>query len=130
MAFGLNGERGGNAALIGRGGAGESELLSTAAGVLALDEGPGVININAGILFLQRNPSFSESGEIRGHIFRGGPDYMGFRCGNKKRLALVMGITRPRPGIPGDCGGPENRLREKYRYCGQKYGLFGVAQGR
>lgn len=40
------------------GGAGESVLLSTVDGVLAPDEGPGVININAGILFLQRNTSF------------------------------------------------------------------------
>ena len=125
MAFGLNG--GGKAALIGRNGTGESALLTTAAGVLAPDEWPAVINKNSGISFLRRNPSFSEGGAIRGYIFRGGPDYRGFRCGNKKWLALVMGITRPRPGIFGCCGEPENRMREKYRYCGQKYGLSGVA---
>ena len=120
---------GGNAALIGRGGAGESALLSTVAGVLAPDEGPAVIDKNSGISFLPRNPSFSESGEIRGHIFRGVPDYRGLQCGNKERLALVMGITLPCPKLFGDCGGPENRLREKYRDCRRKDGLSGVAQG-
>ena len=50
--------RGGNAAFIGRGGTGEAALLSTAAGVLAPDEGPAVIDINDGILFLPRNTSF------------------------------------------------------------------------
>ena len=95
-AFGLNGD--GKTVFIGREGAGESALLSTAAGVLVPDEGPAVINKNSGILFLPRNPSFSESGEIRGHVFKGGPDYRGFRCGNRERLALVVGITLPRPG--------------------------------
>lgn len=90
--------RGGNAAIIGLGGTGESALLSTVAGILLPDERAAVINKNSGISFLPQNPSFSESGEIRGHIFRGGPDYRSFRCGNKKRLALVVGITLPRPG--------------------------------
>ena len=55
---------------------------------------------------------------------------MGFQCGNKERLALVMGITRLRPKLFGDCGEPECRLREKFRDYGRKEGLSGVAQGR
>ena len=96
VAFGLNG--GGKAALIGRGGTGESALLSTAAGVLAPDEWPAVINKNAGISFLPRNPSFSESGEIRVHISNGVLDYRGFRCWEQGTARAVMGITLPRPG--------------------------------
>lgn len=53
---------------------------------------------------------------------------MGFRCGNKKCLALVRGIMLRRVGIPDGSGEPECRLRGKYRYCGQKYGLSGVAK--
>ena len=68
MAFGLNG--GGNAAFIGREGTGESALLSTAAGVLAPDEGPGVINRNAGILFLPRILLFLKAAKSAGMFLR------------------------------------------------------------
>ena len=72
------------------------------------------------VRFLPRNPSFTESGAIFGHVFRGCPDYRGFRCGNRKWSALVMGITLPRPGISGGCGEPEGRRRQKRRDCGWK----------
>lgn len=42
----------------------------------------------------------------------------------------MVGITLPRPKISGGCGGPENRLREKYRDSGRKEGIPGVAHGR